>query len=145
MPSYKTILVAIKDLDARSMPAVRKAAQLAKLQGATLELFHALSDTVLVDALEARRISLKDFEAERLAVVQNASRHSPSASANTISKSPARPSGTTRLPKPSCVGRCVSRQISSSPSATPLAMWPAGCWPIPTGNYCATLPAPCCS
>ena len=67
MPSYKTILVAIKDLDARSMPAVRKAAQLAKSQGATLELFHALSETILVDALEATRISLKDFEAERLA------------------------------------------------------------------------------
>lgn len=67
MPSYKTILVAIKDLDARTMPAVRKAAQLAKAQGATLELFHALSDTILVDALEAKRISLKDFEAERLA------------------------------------------------------------------------------
>jgi len=67
MPSYKTILVAIKDLDARTMPAVRKAAQLAKSQGATLELFHALSDTILVDALEAKRISLKDFEAERLA------------------------------------------------------------------------------
>ena len=67
MPSYKTILVAIKDLDARTMPAVRKAAQLAKSQGATLELFHSLSDTILVDALEAKRISLKDFEAERLA------------------------------------------------------------------------------
>ncbi|MFZ9904318.1 MAG: universal stress protein [Steroidobacteraceae bacterium] len=67
MPSYKTILVAIKDLDARTMPAVRKAAQLAKAQGATLELFHALSDTILVDALEAKRISLKEFETERLA------------------------------------------------------------------------------
>ena len=70
MPSYKTILVAIKDLDARTMPVVRKAAQLAKSQGATLELFHALSDTILVDALEAKRISLKDFEAERLAATQ---------------------------------------------------------------------------
>ncbi|MGA0054697.1 MAG: universal stress protein [Steroidobacteraceae bacterium] len=66
MPSYKTILVAIKDLDARTMPAVRKAAQLAKARGATLELFHALSDTILVDALEAKRISLKEFETERL-------------------------------------------------------------------------------
>jgi universal stress protein E len=67
MQPIKKILVAIKDVDARSMPAVRKAAQLAKASKATLELFHALSDTVLVDALDARRISLKDYESERLA------------------------------------------------------------------------------
>jgi len=67
MQPIKKILVAIKDIDARSMPAVRKAAQLAKASQATLELFHALSDTVLVDALDARRLSLKDYEAQRLA------------------------------------------------------------------------------
>lgn len=66
MQPLKKILVAIKDVEARSMPAVRKAAQLAKASGATLELFHALSETVLVEALDARRMSLKDYEAERL-------------------------------------------------------------------------------
>jgi len=69
MQPIKKILVAIKDIDARSMPAVRKAAQIAKASKATLELFHALSDTVLVDALDARRLSLKDYEAQRLAKV----------------------------------------------------------------------------
>ncbi|MBU6378472.1 MAG: universal stress protein [Gammaproteobacteria bacterium] len=69
MHPVKKILVAIKDIDAKSMPAVRKAAQLAKANGATLELFHALSDTVLVEALDARRISLKDYEAQRLGLV----------------------------------------------------------------------------
>ena len=67
MPTINKILVAIKDLDAKSMPAVRKAAQIAKAEGATLEIFHALSDTVLVEALDARRISLKEFEKQRLA------------------------------------------------------------------------------
>lgn len=69
MAPLKKILVAIKDVNARSMPAVRKAAQLAKASGATLELYHALSDTVLVEALDARRMSLKEFEDERLAKV----------------------------------------------------------------------------
>ena len=66
MQKLRRILVAIKDVDARSFPAVRKAAQLARAEGATLELFHAIADTVLVEALEARRISLKDYETERL-------------------------------------------------------------------------------
>jgi universal stress protein E len=69
MQPFKKILVAIKDIDAKSLPAVRKAAQLAKANGATLELFHALSDTVLVEALDARRISLKEYEVQRLGLV----------------------------------------------------------------------------
>jgi universal stress protein E len=69
MQPFKKILVAIKDIDAKSLPAVRKAAQLAKANGATLELFHALADTVLVEALDARRISLKEYEAQRLGLV----------------------------------------------------------------------------
>jgi universal stress protein E len=69
MQALRKILVAIKDIDARSFPAVRKAAQLAMAEGATLELFHAISDTVLVEALDARRISLKDYENERLGKV----------------------------------------------------------------------------
>ena len=69
MQSFTKILVAIKDINAGSMPALRKAAQLAKANGATLELFHALSETVLVEALDARRISLKEYEKQRLEVV----------------------------------------------------------------------------
>ena len=69
MNTPKRILVAIKDPAARTMPAVRKAAQLARATGATLELFHALSETILVDALEARRQSLREYEQERHATV----------------------------------------------------------------------------
>lgn len=65
MKPLKRILVAVKDPTARTMPAVRKAAQLALASGATLELFHALSETVLIDALEARRESLREYEAKR--------------------------------------------------------------------------------
>jgi len=67
MHPIKTILVAIKDLDARTLPALRKAVQLAKATGASLELFHALSQTVLIEALDARKISLREFEAEQSA------------------------------------------------------------------------------
>ncbi len=66
MQSVKRILVAIKDPGARSFPAVSKAAQLAKALGAELELFHGLSQTVLVDALEAQHMSLREFEKEQL-------------------------------------------------------------------------------
>ena len=69
MKPPKRILVAIKDPAARTMPAVRKAAQLARASGATLELFHSLSETVMVDALEARRQSLREYEQERHAAI----------------------------------------------------------------------------
>lgn len=49
MRSIRTILVAIKDPMARSLPAVEKAAQLAHAFGARLELFHALATPVYVD------------------------------------------------------------------------------------------------
>lgn len=67
MKPPKRILVAVKDPAARTMPAVRKAAQLARASGASLEIFHALSETVLVDALDARRQSLREYERERRA------------------------------------------------------------------------------
>jgi universal stress protein E len=67
MHPIKNILVAIKTLDARTLPALRKAVQLAKANGASLELFHALSQTVLIEALDARKISLREFEAEQSA------------------------------------------------------------------------------
>jgi universal stress protein E len=51
MSSIRRILVAVKDPWARSLPAVRKAAQLAHATGAALELFHGISDAIYIDAL----------------------------------------------------------------------------------------------
>lgn len=66
MRSIKRILVAIKDPGARTLPAVRKAAQLAKAYGAELELFHSLSQTIMVDALQAQAINLRDYERQQV-------------------------------------------------------------------------------
>ncbi|MCC6171402.1 MAG: universal stress protein [Gammaproteobacteria bacterium] len=66
MQNVKRILVAIKDPGARALPAVRKAAQLAKAYGAELELFHSLSQTIMVDALQAQAIDLRDYEREQV-------------------------------------------------------------------------------
>jgi len=51
MPAIRRILVAIKDTSARSLPAVQKAAQLARAHNAQLELYHAISEPIYVDAL----------------------------------------------------------------------------------------------
>jgi universal stress protein E len=51
MARIRRILVAVKDTSTRSMPAVNKAAQLARGLKAQLELFHAISEPVYVDAL----------------------------------------------------------------------------------------------
>ena len=51
MPAIRRILVAVKDTSARSLPAVQKAAQIARALNAQLELFHAISEPVYVDAL----------------------------------------------------------------------------------------------
>jgi universal stress protein E len=48
----RRILVAIKDPRARSLPALAKAAQIARACHARLELFHDLSDAVVVEALD---------------------------------------------------------------------------------------------
>jgi universal stress protein E len=49
MTSIRRILVAIKALDAKSLPAVLKAAQLARGCGARLELYHGLDQPVYSD------------------------------------------------------------------------------------------------
>ncbi|MCU0759110.1 MAG: universal stress protein [Steroidobacteraceae bacterium] len=67
MQNVKRILVAIKDPGARALPAVRKAAQLAQAHGAELELFHSLSQTIMVDALQAQEIDLREYEREQVA------------------------------------------------------------------------------
>lgn len=49
MPAVHRILVAVKALDGKPLPAVLKAAQLARAYGAQLELFHALATPVYAD------------------------------------------------------------------------------------------------
>ena len=49
MQPIRRILVAIKDPKARSLPAVAKAAQLARALGADIELFHAIDAPLYVD------------------------------------------------------------------------------------------------
>jgi universal stress protein E len=51
MARIRRILVAVKDTSSRSLPAVHKAAQLARGLKAQLELFHTISEPVYVDAL----------------------------------------------------------------------------------------------
>ena len=48
-PLIRQILVAVKELHGRPLPAVLKAAQLARAYGAKLELFHALSSPLYVE------------------------------------------------------------------------------------------------
>jgi universal stress protein E len=50
MRPIRRILVAIKDPEARSVPALHKAAQLARALGARLELFHALSTPIYANS-----------------------------------------------------------------------------------------------
>lgn len=50
MRAIRRILVAVKDPRSRSLPAVRKAAQLAGALGAKLELFHGISTPLYADA-----------------------------------------------------------------------------------------------
>ena len=75
MRPIRTILVAIKDPMARSLPAVEKAAQLAHAFDARLVLFHAMATPVYIDAVmpglspeEVRRHQREHFSA-RLDVV----------------------------------------------------------------------------
>ena len=51
MPSIRRILVALKALDAKSLPAVLKAAQIARACGARLELYHGLDQPMYTDVL----------------------------------------------------------------------------------------------
>jgi len=62
MATIRRILVAVKDPWARSLPAVEKAAQLARSLGARLELFHALSEPLYVDVAEAEGVTLTTLE-----------------------------------------------------------------------------------
>jgi universal stress protein E len=62
MRQIRRILVAVKDPRTRTLPAVKKAAQLAHATGAELELFHGIADTIYVDALQMTKQSLGEFQ-----------------------------------------------------------------------------------
>jgi universal stress protein E len=64
MRTIRQILVAIKDPTAKSLPAVTKAAQIARAGGAGLELFHSLSDPLYVDIFGSAQKNLKQIEQE---------------------------------------------------------------------------------
>jgi universal stress protein E len=64
MPAIRKILVAVKDLQARSQPAVLKAAQVARYCGASLELFHTLTTPLYADLYAFGAQSLETLEAD---------------------------------------------------------------------------------
>jgi len=64
MARIRRILVAIKEPHARSQPALRKAAQLAKASGARLELYHAITQPLSLDALALQGKTLAQMQRE---------------------------------------------------------------------------------
>jgi universal stress protein E len=62
MPVPKLILVAVKAPTSRSQPALRKAAQLAQATGAKLELFHAITTPLFVDAFALEGMSIPEVQ-----------------------------------------------------------------------------------
>jgi universal stress protein E len=59
----RKILLAVKDVRASNASMLRKTARLARALGAELELFHAITEPVAVDALLLANLDLKKFEA----------------------------------------------------------------------------------
>jgi universal stress protein E len=64
--SIRRILVAVKQVRGSS-PALKKAAQLARALNAKVELFHAISEPIAVDALAFANESVGKFQAKRRA------------------------------------------------------------------------------
>lgn len=62
MKKPRRILVAIKNPGSRAQPALRKAAQLASALGARLELFHAISEPVYLDAFLLEGLTLEQTQ-----------------------------------------------------------------------------------
>ncbi len=62
MSAIRRILVAIKDLDGKHLPALLKAAQLARAYGAQLELFHGLTAPLYTDGIALRQQGLGSLE-----------------------------------------------------------------------------------
>lgn len=64
MQPIRRILVAIKNPAARSLPALNKAAQIAKGLGAQLTLFHDIATPLYAEALQGRDVELKSWQRE---------------------------------------------------------------------------------
>jgi universal stress protein E len=64
MQPIRRILVAIKNPAARALPAVHKAAQIAKGLNAQLTLFHDIATPVYAEALQGRDVDIKSWQRE---------------------------------------------------------------------------------
>jgi universal stress protein E len=64
MQPIRRILVAVKDPTARALPAVNKAAQIAKGLSAQLTLFHDIATPLYAEALRSRDVDLKSWQRE---------------------------------------------------------------------------------
>jgi universal stress protein E len=64
MQPIRRILVAIKNPAARALPALNKAAQIAKGLGAQLTLFHDIATPLYAEALQGRDVDLKSWQRE---------------------------------------------------------------------------------
>ncbi len=64
MQPIRRILVAVKDTKARSLPAVAKAAQLARALKAEIELFHAIDAPLYVDVTRLSGRTVKQLESD---------------------------------------------------------------------------------
>ena len=95
MRAIHRILVTIKELDGKVLPAVLKGAQLAGAYGAELELFHALTSPLYSDPVLVRTQGLDSLEQDlRQKEVPAASRQSPTGCECTASRSKCRRNGT---------------------------------------------------
>lgn len=64
MQPIRRILVAVKDPAARALPAVNKAAQIAKGLKAQLTLFHDIATPVYAEALQGRDVDIRSWQRE---------------------------------------------------------------------------------
>lgn len=64
MQPIRRILVAVKNPAARTLPAVNKAAQIAKGLGAQLTLFHDIATPLYAEALQHRKVDVKSWQRE---------------------------------------------------------------------------------
>ncbi|HZO22069.1 MAG TPA: universal stress protein [Steroidobacteraceae bacterium] len=62
MRSVRRILVAIKDYEAKTAPALIKAGQLAKALGASIEIFHGIASPLYVDGYTMPSVELPQIE-----------------------------------------------------------------------------------
>lgn len=60
--SIRHMLVAVKDVRGKNSPTIRKAATLARALGARLELFHAITEPLAVEALMMAGVAIQKFQ-----------------------------------------------------------------------------------